>query len=102
MLNERELCLNVVNADGLLIEYFSLVLKDDRDIAIQAVKSAGDAIQFLNTEKQNDFEIIQQAVFNVTGNGEIKNTNCIQWVTDEESKRYINALVRVQRILPYV
>ena len=102
LLNERELCLIVVSTNGLLIQYFSLVLKDDRDIAIQAVKSAGDAIQFLNTEKQNDFEIIQQAVFNVTGNGEIKNTNCIQWVTDERSKKYINALVNVTKILRYV
>lgn len=102
LLNDRELCLIVVSTNGLLIEYFSAVLKDIRDIAIQAVKSAGDAIQFLNTEKQNDFEIIQQAVFNVTGNGEIKNTNCIQWVTDERSKKYINALVNVKKILRYV
>ena len=99
MLNERELCLNVVNADGLLIEYFSLVLKDDRDIAIQAVKSA---IQFLNTEKQNDFEIIQQAVFNVTGNGEIKNTDCIKYVTSTQQLRKINTLLNVTKALRYV
>ena len=102
LLNDRELCLIVVSTNGLLIEYFSSELKDDRDIAIQAVKSDGDAIQFINTALQNDFEIIREAVFNVTGNGEIKNTNCIQWVTDEGSKKYINALVKVQRILPYL
>lgn len=102
LLSDRELCLIVVSANGLLIEYFSSVLKDDRDIAIHAVKSDGDAIQFINTALQNDFEIIREAVFNVTGNGEIKNTNCIQWVTGEGSKKYINALVKVQRILPYL
>lgn len=61
LVNNKELMLNIINQDSETIFYVSERLKNDKDIALLAVKKDGNNLKYLTNLKDN-YEIVLEAV----------------------------------------
>lgn len=57
----REVALEVVKEDGLMIDLLPNKLKDDKEIVVEAIKNNGKAYKYCNEAMQRDLDVIALA-----------------------------------------
>ena len=61
---DKEIVLEAVKLEGIVIEFADDSLKQDKEIVLEAVKSNGGAIQFADDNLKNDKEVVLEAIKN--------------------------------------
>ena len=90
---DREFMLAAVKQNGWALKYASDELKGDREIVLEAVKQKGYALQFASDELKGDREIVLEAV-------RTSGIEVLNYVTDEETIKYIKDRVTISRLAP--
>jgi len=60
--NNKEEVLKILEQDGMALEHVSEELKNDKDVALTAVRSNARALKFLTVENKNYEEIVRECV----------------------------------------
>lgn len=63
----KELVLEAVKKDGMLLRYASKALQNDKEVAIQALMEDGYTIKFVSQELKNDPDILRATLFRDDG-----------------------------------
>ena len=62
--SNREIILEAVKINGMLIQYATNELKDDKEIVLIAVKNDGAALHYVSENMKNDEEVVFEAINN--------------------------------------